>query len=452
MKIRTIGVMTGNSLDAADVVLTAFDDNDIKDEAFYTLPYPAELKENFLHLKEEAKNCSSTAELSANPLFLSTTEAYSRLVAEAVNKLLAKSGADKAEIAAVGLCGQTCDHCPPSVAGNAAPYTLQVGNAQLVADLTGLPVIYDFRSDDLMNGGEGAPLAPMHHLHIARTLAARGIGPVAFCNGGNTGNITLITYARNGQTPELVGWDVGPFNHLPDLLMREYLREPYDKNGKAGSKGQVQPELLQKFFHQAALTADGRNFYNEQPPKSADPRWYRVETDGRFTFADNLRTVEYLSAYSYVYNLRYVHPQLVLPSLYLLFGGGWKNPLVKEDFEKLMHRQGVILPEHRGVFESIFARLPEDPQIAFANEYGFSGEYMEARIFADAARMKILNQPFTRPETTGCRTPTVCGVYVLPSAGGEYLLTRLLKENNNPAAPVTSPLIWSRAARGWQSK
>ena len=118
MKIRTIGVMTGNSLDAADVVLTAFDDNDIKDEAFYTLPYPAELKENFLHLKEEAKNCSSTAELSANPLFLPTTEAYSRLVAEAVNKLLAKSGADKAEIAAVGLCGQTCDHCPPSVAGN----------------------------------------------------------------------------------------------------------------------------------------------------------------------------------------------------------------------------------------------------------------------------------------------------------------------------------------------
>ena len=452
MKIRTIGVMTGNSLDAADVVLTAFDDDDIKDEAFYTLPYPAELKEIFLRLKEVAKDCPSAAALSENPLFLSAVRTYTQLVAEAVNKLLENSGADKAEIAAVGFCGQTCDHCPPSVAGNIAPYTLQVGDPQLLADLTGLPVIYDFRSDDLMNGGEGAPLAPTHHLHVARALAARGIGPVAFCNGGNTGNMTLITYTQNGLKPEFTGWDVGPFNHLPDLLMREYLREPYDKDGETGRQGQVQPELLQKFFHGAALTASGQNFYEEQPPKSADPRWYRVETDGRFTFADNLRTVEYLSAYSYVYNLRYIHPMFTLPTVYLLYGGGWKNPLVKEDFEKLMHRQGVILPEHEFVFENIFSRLPENPQIAFADKYGFSGEYMEARIFADAARMKILNQPFTRPETTGCRTPTVCGVYVLPSAGGEYLLTRLLKENNNPAAPVTSPLIWSRAARGWQSK
>ena len=74
------------------------------------------------------------------------------------------------EIAAIGFHGQTCDHFPPSAAGGSEPYTLQVGDPRLLADLTGIPVIYDFRSDDLMNGGEGAPLAPLHNRRIARMM------------------------------------------------------------------------------------------------------------------------------------------------------------------------------------------------------------------------------------------------------------------------------------------
>lgn len=96
-------------------------------------------------------------------------------------------------------------------------------------------MIYDFRSDDLMNGGEGAPLAPMHNFHLAASLREKGVFPVAFCNGGNTGNIALIS--QNGAGKDiLLGWDVGPFNHFADTITRTCFGAPYDKDGRYGKK------------------------------------------------------------------------------------------------------------------------------------------------------------------------------------------------------------------------
>lgn len=451
MIIKTIGIMTGNSLDAADAVLSVFDDDDgVCDLAAFSLPYPPALRERFLRLKENIKYYVSMAETAADPLFAATVEAYTRLVAETVNRLLETSGADKREIAAIGFHGQTCDHFPPSAAGGSEPYTLQVGDPRLLADLTGIPVIYDFRSDDLMNGGEGAPLAPLHNRRIARMMQNKGFDSVAFCNGGNTGNIAVIGREEGSKTSAVAGWDTGPFNHLPDLLMREYRGLPFDENGAFGRGGQIRPELLRRLFNEAALSAGGENFYLRRPPKSSDPRWYRKIYDENLSFADNLRTAEYLSAYGFVYNLRYVPPAMSLPSLYLLFGGGWKNPLVRGDFESLLQGKGVILPEHKEVFAAVYTRLPKKTTADWADKFGFSGEYMEARIFADMACCKILNRPFSLPETTGCRTPTVGGIYVLPDGGGDYLLTELLQRCGNPARPEKNPLLWSRAAKGWQ--
>lgn len=152
----------------------------------------------------------------------------------------------------------------------------------------------------------------------------KGFDSVAFCNGGNTGNIAVIGREEGSKTSAVVGWDTGPFNHLPDLLMREYRGLPFDKDGAFGRGGQICPELLRRLFNEAALSAGGENFYLRRPPKSSDPRWYRKIYDENLSFADNLRTAEYLSAYGFVYNLRYVPPAMSLPSLYLLFGGGWK--------------------------------------------------------------------------------------------------------------------------------
>lgn len=90
--------------------------------------------------------------------------------------------------------------------------------------------------------------------------------------------------------------------------MREYRGLPFDENGAFGRGGQIRPELLRRLFNEAALSAGGENFYLRRPPKSSDPRWYRKIYDENLSFADNLRTAEYLSAYGFVYNLRYVPP------------------------------------------------------------------------------------------------------------------------------------------------
>lgn len=445
MEIKTIGIMTGNSLDAADAVLSAFTENTVRDLASFSMPYPPVLRERFLRLKEKVKNVPETEKLADDPDFLITVEAYTRLAAETVNRLLAESGIEKTEIAAIGFHGQTCDHFPPSVAGSGAAYTLQVGDARLLAELTGIPVIYDFRSDDLMNGGEGAPLAPLHNLRLVRMLAGQGYDSAAFCNGGNTGNLAVVSAGG-----DICGWDTGPFNHLPDLLMRKYQKRAFDKDGILGAQGEVVSELLRQLFEQAAVTAEGKNFYLLEPPKSSDPHWYKAVYDERFSFADNLRTAEYLAAYGFVYNLCHLQSERKMPALFLLFGGGWKNPLVRRDFENLLGHRGLVLPEHGKVFADIYARLPQNPRAAFSDDFGFSGAYMEARIFADMAYSKIVGRPFSLPSTTGCKTPTVGGIYVLPDDKKEYLLTRLFKQYGNTAEPESNPRLWSRAAKGWQ--
>ena len=260
MSIKTIGIMTGNSLDAVDAVLTEFDHGSIKDLATYTLKYPVELTHDMIQLRSQITGHDSLPSfLENNPFFASILINYTLLVAETVNKLCEASQINKSEIAAIGWHGQTCDHFPPSIAGNLPPYTLQIADPQRLANLTDIPVIYDFRSDDIMNGGEGAPLAPTHNKHIADDLKKKGIFPVAFCNAGNTGNITIISETTDLKNV-ISGWDTGPFNHFPDMLVRLAKSESCDLNARYGKQGQIIPDLLDDLFNNAAITNQKNNF------------------------------------------------------------------------------------------------------------------------------------------------------------------------------------------------
>lgn len=439
--IRTIGIMTGNSLDGVDVVLTEFSANEIKDLAGYTKNYPLELTLKMLKIRQLVKSVDAQVEeLEQNEFFVETINEYTTLVAETINEFLAQENIAKSEIAALGFHGQTCDHFPPSIAKGQPPYTLQVGNAQLLADLTGLPVVYDFRSDDVMQGGEGAPLAPVHNLHISRDLKSKGIFPVAFCNAGNTGNIAIIS--EDDQATSIVkGWDVGPFNHLPDYLMRTHKNKPCDYNAEFGNQGKIVPELLGELFHNVAVDNDGKNFYLQTPPKSSDPSWYKILeclNCQKYSFEETLRTTEYLSTYAYFHTLSYVPENVKMPSDFLIFGGGWKNPLVLEDFKKLLKGKGPILEEHRNLFASICQRFTKETSVDWSDKFGYSGQYMEARIFADMAYCKIIGEPFTFPETSGCNKPTIGGIFCYPQKDS--------RQNE------VEPRLWNRASKGWQKK
>ena len=386
-----IGVMTGNSLDAVDAVLTHFEGEKISDICGHSIEIPSNISFGFRRLKEMlAQNDGDIKNIAANPKlhFKDLHDAYVRLVAQTVNELIEKSNFEKNKI------------------------------------VTHLPVAFDFRSDDLMNGGEAAPLAPVHNQHLARDLKAKGIFPVAFCNGGNTGNIAIV------YENKVIGWDTGPFNHFVDYLVRSEKHENCDWNGKYGKQGKIDLSLLNELFNHAVQTQSGENFLLKNPPKSSDPAWYKNTPkliDTNIAFADRVRTVEFFSAYIFAYALR--HSPIGTPSHFLIFGGGWNNPIIKNDFQNLLRGKAPILPEHEKIFQKI---EKTDAEIVWSDDYGYNGKYMEARIFADMARCLLTREPFSYPETTGCQKPTIGGILALPGRGNARL--------------------WSRAAYGWQKQ
>jgi anhydro-N-acetylmuramic acid kinase len=485
--ILCIGVNTGNSLDAADVVLTRFGtDESIEDLTAHTKPLSSELVSGLRLLRgiivnssgEMNKACRHFAEncQSTDLPFKSADElinAYTLFVSEAVKELIEKSKdflEPGSSIDLIGFHGQTCAHQPPSaVKDPSQTYTVQIGDGQLLANETGIAVVYDFRSDDLMNGGEGAPLAPLHHDHVARQLKSQGKFPIAFCNAGNTGNITVITERADGKQIVL-GWDTGPFNEFPDRLASD--RElTCDMNGKIGAKGQVRTDLLRLLFDQSVRTASGDNYLLKPPPKSSDPQWYLLPVeiagyaDDLYTLEDRMRTVEYFAAYAFFYSLKWIADDTAIPKCYALAGGGWNNPIPREHFAGLLRgdfTSNPVLDGHKELFVRIHRRLAEAPgqvEIDFSDRFGFSGQFMEARLFADAAVSRIRGIPFSRPETTGCRTPTVLGIIRFPQAdiaNASKNLMHWLKEHDSVHLTLDKPAVfdgrWSRASASWSTK
>ncbi len=436
----TVGVMTGNSLDGVDAVMTDFSDKgDIRDIDAISIPYPPKLRQNMLELRHIVTDLhSDMTKVAKLPLFKNALSEYTDLVALTVNKLIEKSEIEKSQIAAIGLHGQSCgEHNPPSLAHGSEPFTTQIFDAPSLAKKIGLPVIYDFRSDDIFNGGEGAPLAPMHNLHLSYTLARRGMFPICFINGGNSANIAVIT---SGDTlhKKILGFDCGPFNHYVDFLARAFFDKDFDENGKLALEGHINSMLLNDLYNEAALTSNGDNYFDILPPKSSGPHLYCMEERLKnypLAEVDILRTVEYFAAYIVFLSLRFIPEKLDFPRYFLMFGGGWKNPLIYRDFISLLTGRGLVLPQHAQFAETIRQRLRGEKFYAsLTDDYSINGQYMEARIMADMARCFLLKKKFTAPEITGCKKASVCGIICLPN------------ENTRRKG---RGFVYSRAAKGW---
>ena len=417
-----IGIMTGNSLDAVDTVLTRFEQNNITDICAYSHPYPPQLRADFLTLKAYLSAGMDMKTFCETPLFLQTHDTYIHLVAQTVQTLIQNSGISKSDISAIGFHGQTVDYCGPSVAQKSGikPYNTQMGSGQMLADLTGLPVIYDFRSDDVIAGGNGAPLAPTHNLNLAKSL---NISSAIFFNAGNTSNLAIVT------DNQVLGWDAGPFNELTDKMVQMHKNEAFDKNGKYGLSGHLLPDLLEKLFEYSATTGSGENYLTMPPPKASDPRWYRFldELKDPTDFENKLHTVQYFAAYVAAHTLKFVPKTIQMPNNFILFGGGWNNPISKTTFEDILTRKGFILKQHESDFEEILSRFTSTPQIWISN----MGKYMEARIFADLARYYLENRPWF--ENVSGHTPIRLG------------------RMRHPNEDAINDYI-SRSAKGWQER
>jgi anhydro-N-acetylmuramic acid kinase len=270
----------------------------------------------------------------------------------------------------IGFHGQTVSHRPRE------GFTLQLGDGAAVAAGAGETTVWDFRSEDMRQGGEGAPLAPFYHFALARHVGIRE--PVAFLNLGGVGNVTWIDPVA--ATPEapgaLVAFDTGPANALIDDFMRARTGRGYDADGAAAAAGRVSAEVL------AGLPAFP--YLERTPPKSLDRNDFRPVLDAvaELSTEDGAATLTAFTADCVAAGLQHVPAP---PALWLVCGGGRKN--------RTMMR---MLGERLGA--------PVEP----VDAAGLDGDMLEAQAFAYLAVRVLRGLPTSAPSTTGCRAP-VCG-------------------------------------------
>src|SRR6185312_7509160 len=244
---KVIGLMSGTSLDGIDAALLETDGEDIAVPGpALGMPYDAETRAMLRAALEEAKSVAAGA-----PVPYSIREAEQRLTeahAEASKTLLKKAGLRAQDVSLIGFHGQTILHRP------AQRWTWQIGDGALLAKLTGIDVVNDFRSADVKAGGQGAPLVPLYHAVLARN--ANLAPPLVLVNIGGVANVTYI------RDDLVLAFDTGPGNAPIDDWMQRHTGTPVDHHGDFARAGRID---------QGALAAMLDNpFFARQPPKSLD--------------------------------------------------------------------------------------------------------------------------------------------------------------------------------------
>lgn len=355
-----IGIMSGTSLDGVDAALVSFGSSPPCLIQTHFLPYDNAIREQLLALNEAGYDELHRAALLSNRL--------SKLYAEAVVTLLAKGGIDSRDIAAIGCHGQTVRHCPqPDKA-----YSIQLGNAALLAELTGITVVADFRSRDIAAGGQGAPLVPAFH----RILLYQPTIHRAIVNIGGIANITSLP-----PSGEVIGFDCGPGNMLMDAWCRRHSGSMYDHDGAWASSGCVIPKLLDDLL--------AFPFFALSPPKSTGREmfgmdWLAGYLQGNEAAEDVQATLLMLTAKTIARSLLLYFP--AVKEVYLCGGGAHNGKLVAE----------------------LKAALP-GKRVNLTDVLGVAADWMEAFAFAWLAKQTLEKAPGNLPAVTGASGSRILG-------------------------------------------
>lgn len=237
-----IGLMSGTSLDGVDGVIADFSGTNIAVLRHASAPFPAALRTELLALNTAGQDELHRAALAANNL--------ARIYSDVTSQLLAASGLAPTAITAIGAHGQTVRHRPGEFDGTG--YTLQLNNPALLAELTGIDVVADFRSRDVAAGGQGAPLVPAFH----RAVFGRDDGVTSVLNIGGISNLSVLPTGNAA----VLGFDCGPGNALMDYWCQAHTGQPFDAAGGWAASGHVLPSLLSR------LLADP--YFAKAPPKA----------------------------------------------------------------------------------------------------------------------------------------------------------------------------------------
>ena len=342
--------MSGTSLDGVDAALIRTDGRTIAERgAWLTLPYDDEFQETLtIATQQQADIPAVSHEL---------TERH----AEAVLQLLAKANMKPDEIRAIGFHGQTIDHRPDE------GITWQIGNPSLLSSMTGIDVVFDFRSKDLAEGGQGAPLVPLYHAALARDLPK----PLAILNIGGIANVTWID--DETHNPWILAFDTGPGNALMNDMVLKRTGAHYDAGGALALAGKPDDIALQGYLYDT--------YFASPPPKSLDRYDFGIEPVLHLETEDALATLAAFTVEAVVKAQNFL-PHA--PRQWLVAGGGRHNAALMQ-----------ILASRLGDVKTV-------------ESVGWEGDALEAQAFGFLA-MRVLNQlPTSLPTLTGARKP-VCG-------------------------------------------
>jgi len=354
-----IGLMSGTSLDGVDAAICDFSSGNTHVSGHLHLPFSAELRAELLSLNQaggcdELRRCT----LAASSL--------ARLYAGAVLGLLETHRIEPSDVAAIGCHGQTVRHQPD------AGYTVQLVNGALLAELTGISVVCDFRSRDIAAGGQGAPLVPAFHQAIFGCPDKHRI----VVNIGGIANLTSLP-----PSGAVTGFDCGPGNMLMDAWAQRHRNVPYDENGLWATSGKPITEMLRRML--------AYEYFNRAPPKSTgretfNAAWLAQYLNGDENPADVQATLLALTVCGIA---DAVNEGRTTACEVFVCGGGAQNTA-------LMDALSLKLAPHR---------------VTTTEVLGVSPQIVEALAFAWLAKQNLESQPGNLPAVTGANGARILG-------------------------------------------
>lgn len=362
-----IGLMSGTSMDAIDAVLVEFAQDTQRLLTHHTQPWFETVQQQLRQLTQPGEN-----EIEQLGVLDAVVAEQS---AEAVKQLIDKANITAKEVIAIGSHGQTIRHRP----NQPHPFTLQIGDPNRIAELTGITVVGDFRRRDMAAGGQGAPLAPAFHDEIFRTPEETRV----VLNLGGIANITLLPA---DAAADVIGFDTGPANTFLDLWARRHLNARYDQNGDWSLSGHVNQTLLTQM-----LTDD---YFTQTAPKSTGTEYFSSDWLNRhltgfaeLASADVQATLRRLTVESVT---QAIQQQDHRCERVIVCGGGAYNQALMNDLADAIH--------------------PAPLETTAA--YGIEPEHIEATAFAWFAMRTLSYLPGNLPSVTGAaRSVLLGGIY-----------------------------------------
>jgi len=346
------GLMSGTSLDGVDAALVDFSSADLSESICHLYsPYPSGLRNELLSLCEPGSDEIARSQRAA----IRVAECY----ADALRKILSREGVKSEDVVAAGCHGQTVRHDPEG------GWSTQIVNPHVLAERTGIDVVYDLRGRDMARGGQGAPLAPLFHAQIFSAPRTK----TAAVNIGGIANISVLPPGKSG---DMLAYDIGPGGMLMDAWSQLRRAKPYDEDGKWASEGTPNEELLERMLSWP--------YFREAPPKSTGREMFGVDWLEQYAVealdpADVQATLLELTA-TLIADSVDLHPGA---RRVVLCGGGARN-------KRLVAR--------------IRARLPQ-AEVMTSGELGYPESWVEAAAFAYLAKMRMGRTPLDTSEITG---------------------------------------------------